>query len=58
MKKSKIKFPQILNAADLVGTAAGIVLIGIGLYKIYPPAMYVVIGLILALPKISGKVVK
>lgn len=58
MKIPKIKLPQILSVADLVGTAAGIVLIGIGLYKIYPPAMFIVIGGILALPKISGKVVK
>lgn len=50
---SKIKNP--VNVADIIGTIAGIVLIGIGLYQIYPPLMYITIGIIMAFPGIPRK---
>lgn len=43
---------------DLIGIISGIVLVAIGLYKIYPPAMYIIIGGILAFPGIKSKAVK
>lgn len=48
-KMPKIRLPS-LKIMDLMSTVAGIILIGIGLYMIYPPAMYIVIGGILAFP--------
>jgi hypothetical protein len=57
----KIKHSKIINSMTIIDTAvtiAGIILIGIGLYKIYPPAMYIIIGIILAFPGIPRKAVK
>jgi hypothetical protein len=53
-----LKFKDTIEILDLVGTIAGIIMVGIGLYQIYPPAMFIVIGTILALPNISRKAVK
>lgn len=61
MKIRKFTLPLIKNPIslfDTVGTIAGIVMIGIGLYKIYPPAMYIIIGIILAFPGFPRKAVK
>ncbi len=51
-----IKYP--VTVLDLTGIIAGIVLIAIGIYKIYPPAMFIIVGGILAFPGIKSKAVK
>jgi hypothetical protein len=53
--------PSIENPIALFDAAvvlAGIVMIGKGLYMVYPPLMYIVIGIILAFPGWPKKEVK
>jgi hypothetical protein len=50
MKLSKI-IPALLNPAVFIG---GLVLLSIGIYKIYPPAMFVAVGIILMAISLFG----
>ncbi len=56
MKLPKIK--NVIGLMDTIGTLVGVIMIGIGLYKIFPPAMYIAIGIILAFPGIPKRTVK
>lgn len=61
MKLPKIRMPSIRSSVALFDAAVvliGIALIGKGLYMIYPPLMYIVIGTILAFPGWPKKEVK
>jgi len=60
MKFFKLQLPKlnIINIFDFTVVILGIVMISIGLYKIYPPAMWIVTGIILSFPRIPRKVVK
>jgi hypothetical protein len=59
MKKAK-KFDVVsiikkLKILDVICIMLGIASIGYGLYLIYPPAMFIVIGCILAFPGLPRK---
>lgn len=59
MKLPKIRMPSInLGLIDIVFVIIGILLIGKGLYMIYPPLMYIGIGTILSFPGWPKKGVK
>ena len=60
MKFFKLQLPKLnlIKVSDIFAVIFGIIMISIGLYKIYPPAMWIVTGIILAFPGISRKVVK
>ena len=45
----------LIELADKLVTILGILLIGYGLYQIYPPICFVVVGCILAFPGIPRK---
>ena len=49
---------NVIKILDFTVVIFGIVMISIGLYKIYPPAMWIVAGAILAFPGIPRKAVK
>jgi hypothetical protein len=54
MFKLPIKIKNPISFFDNIGTVTGLILVAIGLYKIYPPVMYIVIGIILAFPGIKA----
>jgi hypothetical protein len=59
MHKIKLSYiKNTVNIFDFIGTIIGLILLAIGIYKIYPPAMYIVIGIILAFPRIPRRAVK
>lgn len=49
---------KIIPIADVIFTVVGIILIWMGLYMIYHPVSFIVLGIILAFPSIKGKAVK
>jgi Na+-translocating ferredoxin:NAD+ oxidoreductase RnfE subunit len=49
---------KIIGLLDILVTIAGIACIFAGIYQIYPPAAWIVLGLILALPRVSRKEAK
>jgi hypothetical protein len=56
MKKTNQLRPiEVLDKAVIL---IGIAMIGIGLYMIYPPVMFIVVGAIFALPGLPRKEVK
>jgi hypothetical protein len=54
----KLQKSNLIKAFDSAVVLIGILMISIGLYKIYPPAMWIVTGIILAFPGIPRKAVK
>lgn len=56
-----MKFPRVKNLieiSDKIVTVVGITCIFYGIYCIYPPAAWIVLGVILAFPGIPRKAVK
>lgn len=43
---------------DLLITLIGVIMIGYGLYQIYPPSMWIFYGIIAAFPEIKRKAVR
>lgn len=52
------KIIKLIEISDKITVLLGIAMIGIGLYMIYPPAMFIVVGAILSFPGMPRKKVK
>jgi hypothetical protein len=58
LKKYIVNAKNYINLADKMITILGIIFIFIGIYQIYSPAAWIVLGVILAFPGMPRKKVK